>query len=124
MPRFDDGDPQGWIFKIQQYFDFHNASEELRLKVAPLYFDGKALAWYQWLQKNTKIQSWSSFLESLQVRFGPSKLEDYQGQLTKLMQTGSVMAYREAFESLSNKVDGLSESFLVSCFIFGLKPYI
>ena len=21
-PRFEDGDPQGWIFKIQQYFDF------------------------------------------------------------------------------------------------------
>ena len=40
------------------------------------------------------------------------------------MQTGSIMAYQEAFESLSNKVDELSESFLLSCFISGLKPHI
>ena len=65
VPRFKGGDPQGWIFKVQQYFDFHQASEEQRLQIAPLYFDGKALAWYQWLYKNTKIDSWSNFLHSL-----------------------------------------------------------
>ena len=58
------------------------------------------------------------------VRFGPSELEDYHGKLSKLMQTGSVLAYQEAFEHLSNKADGLSESFLLSCFIFGLKHEI
>ena len=42
VPHFEGGDPQGWIFKIQQYFDFHNAIEEQRLQIAPLYFDGKA----------------------------------------------------------------------------------
>ena len=47
VPRFEDGDPQGWMYKIKQYFDFHNAIEELRLQIAPLYFDGKALSWYQ-----------------------------------------------------------------------------
>ena len=40
------------------------------------------------------------------------------------MQTGSVLEYQEAFEELSNKVDGLSKSFLLSCFVFGLKPNI
>ena len=42
--RFEGGDPQEWIFKIRQYFDFHIATEEQRLQIAPLYFDGKALA--------------------------------------------------------------------------------
>ena len=51
-------------------------------------------------------------------------MEDYQGKLTKLMQTGSVIEYQEQFEQLSNKVDGLSEKFLLSCFISGLKPHI
>ena len=98
VPCFENGDPQGWIFKIQQYFDFQNATEEQRLWIAPLYFDGKALAWYQWLQKNTKIVSWTTFLQSLQVQFGHSELEDYQGKLTKLVQTGTVIEYREQFE--------------------------
>ena len=60
-------------------------------------------------------------MQSLQVRFGPSELEDYQGKLTKLI---TVMEYPEAFEQLSNKVDGLSEIFLLSCFISSLKPHI
>ena len=77
VPRFEDGDPRGWIFKIQQYIDFHSATEEQRLQIAPLYFDGKALSWYRWRQKNAKIDSLTSFLKSLQVTFGPSKLEDY-----------------------------------------------
>ena len=34
------------------------------------------------------------------------------------------MGYQEAFEQLSNKVDSLTESFLLSCFISGLKPHI
>ena len=48
--------------------------------------------------------SWTSFLESLQVRFGPSKIEDYQGKLTKLVQSGTVVEYQETFEQLSNKL--------------------
>ena len=95
VPRYDEGDSQGWIFKIQQYFDFHNALEDQRLQIAPLYFDKKPLVWYQWCQKNSKIESWSSFLRSLQVRLGPSELEDYQGKLSKLVQVGTVLEYQE-----------------------------
>ena len=47
VPRFENSDPQGWIFKILQYFDFHNVTKEQHLQIAPLYFDGKVLAWYQ-----------------------------------------------------------------------------
>ena len=34
VPRFNGIDPQIWIFKIQQYFDYHRVGEEERLKVA------------------------------------------------------------------------------------------
>ena len=60
----------------------------------------------------------------MQLRFGPSELEDYQGKLSKLVQIGSVLEYQEKFDNLSNKVDGLSESLLLSCFVYGLKPNI
>lgn len=83
VPRFDGGDPQGWVFKIQQYFDYHQVVEDQRLKVAPFYFDGKALAWYQWMLRSNQITSWNGFLRSIQVRFGSSEFEDYQGQLSK-----------------------------------------
>ena len=124
VPRFNGIDPQSWIFKIQQYFDYHRVGEEERLKVAPFYFDEKALAWFRWRNKNTRIQSWIEFLQSLLVHFGQSELEDYQRKVAKLMQTRSVLEYQEEFENLSNKVDDLSESFLMSCIISGLKPSI
>ena len=46
VPRFENDDSQGWIFKIQRYFNVHNVTEEQRLQIAPLYFNGKVLAWY------------------------------------------------------------------------------
>ncbi|XP_061344808.1 uncharacterized protein LOC133290697 [Gastrolobium bilobum] len=122
VPRFDGSmDAQDWIFKVEQFFDFYDMNETQRLRIAPFYFEGEALSWYQWLKKNTTITSWPMFLQSLQVRFGSSEWEDYQGQLAKLTQQGSVIDYQEKFETLSNKVNGLSESFLLSCFIYGLK---
>ncbi|XP_061370333.1 uncharacterized protein LOC133313043 [Gastrolobium bilobum] len=125
VSKFDgSSDPQDWIYQISQFFEYYDIVDEQRLKIAPFYFSGKALAWYRWLNKNTTIGSWEGFLQSLQVRFGPSELEDYQGKLAKLMQLGSVMEYQAEFESLSNKVNGLPESFLLSCFISGLKPQI
>lgn len=63
-------------------------------------------------------------MQSPLIRFGPYELEEYQGQLAKLVQTWYVVEYQEQFEDLSNKVDGLTESFLLSCFISGLKHAI
>ena len=40
------------------------------------------------------------------------------------MQIRSALEYQEEFENLSNKVDDLSESFVLSYFIFGFKPFI
>ncbi|XP_024019767.1 uncharacterized protein LOC21411464 [Morus notabilis] len=124
VPRFDGSDVYGWTFKIQQYYDYHNASEEQRLPIVPFYFDGKALSWYQWMYKKNQITGWSVLLQALEVRFGPSELEDYQGQLAKLYQTGSVLEYQEAFEDFSNRVQNVPDSFLLSCFISGLRTDI
>ena len=63
-------------------------------------------------------------MKSIQVRFGPLELKDYQGKLYKLVQVGTMLKYKEEFENLSNKIVGLLESFLLSCFIYGLKPNI
>ncbi len=40
------------------------------------------------------------------------------------MQIGYVSQYQHEFETLSNRVTGLSETILQSCFISGLKPLI
>lgn len=50
--------------------------------------------------------------------------EDPYEALTWLRQTSTITSYQEAFERLSHRVDGLSESFLIGCFIACLRDEI
>ncbi|XP_043714700.1 uncharacterized protein LOC122663059 [Telopea speciosissima] len=122
MPRFDGTDPSGWIFKAQQFFDYHSTPADQRLIIASFHMDGAALSWYQWMSANGLLQDWPPFLASLATRFGPSLFEDHRGALSKLTQMGTVAEYQSRFEALSNKVSGIPEPFLISFFISGLKP--
>jgi len=122
IPRFDGRDPLGWIFKIQQLFDYQHTPEEERITVASFYLDGAALSWYQWMHNNGFITSWTGFLQALKSRFAPSFYEDPKGALFKLTQCGSVNEYLTDFERLANRVIGLPPPFLLSCFISRLTP--
>ena len=68
--------------------------------------------------------TWDEFTKAVQLRFGPTDYKDPSEALTRLKQTTSVAAYQEAFERLSYQVDGLPESFLIGCFIAGLRDEI
>ncbi|KAF8401929.1 hypothetical protein HHK36_012880 [Tetracentron sinense] len=57
--------------------------------------------------------SWTSRLRD---DFGPTEFEDYAGALAKLRQIASVRSI--------NRTDGLTDSFLISCFVCGLKEEI
>ena len=122
LPRFDGQDAMGWIFKISQFFDYHQTLEEERIFVASFYMDGPALSWFQWMHRNHLITSWSSLLHALETRFAPTFYDDPEGTLAKLTQRGSVNDYLHEFERLANRVTGLPPSFLLSCFISGLTP--
>jgi hypothetical protein len=124
IPRFDGSDPMGWIFKINQFFDYHLTPDEQRLRIASFYMDGEALPWFQWMHSNGQILTWTAFLQALETRFAPSQYEDPKGALFKLTQKGSVKDYQSQFELLANRISGLPPPFYLSCFISGLKPAI
>ncbi|WVZ13294.1 hypothetical protein V8G54_017824 [Vigna mungo] len=86
--------------------------------------DGPALSWFQWMERNHFLHSWKDFLHSLETRFAPSRFQNVKGRLCKLYQTGSVLQYLNDFESLVNRVTDVPPSFLLECFISGLRPDI
>ncbi|MCI50464.1 hypothetical protein A2U01_0071708, partial [Trifolium medium] len=43
IPRFDGTDLMGWIFKINQFFDYHLTPDKQRLRIASFYMDNEAL---------------------------------------------------------------------------------
>ncbi|KAH9685790.1 hypothetical protein KPL70_014094 [Citrus sinensis] len=99
VPKFDGSDPNGWVFRIEEFFDFHGTPETLRLRIVSFHMEGRAAAC-------------------------ASLYEDPQGNLSKLSQTTTVTEFQTAFEDLMNRVTGISEPLLISFFITGLKPDI
>jgi len=124
VPRFDVSDPTGWTFKITQFFEYHATPDHERLTIVSFYMEGLALAWFQWMHRNTQLSSWSAFLHSLHSRFASSTYEDPTGLLCKLQQRTSVNAYLTEFESLANRIVRIPMQFVLSCFISGLTPAI
>lgn len=121
-PRFDGQDAMGWIFKISQFFDYQRTPDEERITVASFYMDGPALSWFQWMFRNGLITSWQALLQALESRFAPSYYDDPKGALFKLIQQGSVNDYLTEFERLANRIVGLPQSFLLSCFTLVYPP--
>ncbi|KAL8091541.1 hypothetical protein AgCh_033970 [Apium graveolens] len=104
VPKFDGSDPNGWAFRIEEFFDFHGTEDSLRLRIVSFHLEGRASAWYQWMKVNNLLTSWKEFLQNLKLRFGASMYDDHEGNLSKLTQKTSVADYQSEFEDLMNKM--------------------
>ncbi|KAJ0577105.1 putative retrotransposon gag domain, aspartic peptidase domain superfamily [Helianthus annuus] len=124
FPRFSGDDPTGWIYQAEQYFEFQNVATTDQVSLASFHLDGIALQWHRWYTKTRGPLTWAEFTTALLNRFGPTDYEDPSEALHRLKQVTTVAAYQEAFERLSNRLDGLPELFLMGCFIGGLKEEI
>ncbi|WVZ16528.1 hypothetical protein V8G54_009510 [Vigna mungo] len=93
VPRFDGTDPVRWIFKISQFFEYHNTPEEERITVASFYLDGASLAWFQWMYRNGQILSWPHLLKALEARFAPTAFEDPRVRIHRESHHGFVAAF-------------------------------
>lgn len=41
VPRFDGSDPEGWIFREEEFFDFHGTPEPTRLRIVSFHMEGR-----------------------------------------------------------------------------------
>ncbi|KAF8409204.1 hypothetical protein HHK36_005278 [Tetracentron sinense] len=124
FPMFDGTDPPGWLYRAEQFYVHQQTPVSQRLLMASFHMEGKALQWFRWMERSGAMASWEDFAKALMVRFGPSQYEDPTALLSKLRQANTVEHYQSQFEELANRTDGLNESFMVSCFVGGLKEEI
>lgn len=124
---FSGKDIQGWLYRVEQLLAFFNYQRDQRVKMAAMYLKKRALGWYRWQVRLTKREymTWTEFEQGLLDLYGKVEVVDYQGKLSKFKQKNSTIGeYMKKFMNLSHKVDGLSESYLTSCFIRGLNVNI
>ncbi|XP_073126480.1 uncharacterized protein [Henckelia pumila] len=124
FPKFNGEDPIGWVYKAEQYFSFQNIVHGQQVQLASFHLEGIALQWYRWLTKFRGPLSWEEFTKAVLLCFGHTDYEDPSEALSRLKKTSTVSAYQEAFEQLSHQIDSLPESFLIGCFIAGLRDEV
>jgi len=64
-PKFSGQDPGGWIYRVQSYFDYYNASEHTRLRLVGMLFESPASDWFLYHHNNQLITSWQGLLEAV-----------------------------------------------------------
>ena len=124
FPKFNGEDPSGWVYRADQFFNYHQTNPHHRVLLASFHMEGKALVWFQDIEAAGGISSWEGFVRALQTRFGSSPYEDPMEALIRLKQTSTVEDYKSQFEALSNQLRGLAESYKLSCFLSGLREDI
>ncbi|RVW74901.1 hypothetical protein CK203_054589 [Vitis vinifera] len=121
FPRFNGSeDPTSWICRVEQFFEFQKIAEEEKVPLATYHLEGEAQLWYQILKEEGEV-AWLTLKEGLNSRYGPTKFDDFFGDLTRLKQVGSVREYQSQFEKLLSRVGKLNQSQQVACFIGGLN---
>ena len=74
FPRFLGGDALDWIYKAKRFFKIYDIPEEQRVDIASVHLEGKALPWFQMLEKANQVPNWFALSNVIQIQFGPSIL--------------------------------------------------
>jgi hypothetical protein len=90
FPRFDGKNVLNWIFKAEQFFDYHNTSDVDRLVIASVHLDHDVVPWFQMIQRSHPFRSWHEFTRAIEMDFGPPPYDCPPATLFKLTQTSSV----------------------------------
>ena len=70
FPKFEKGDPQGWILKAEKYFRYYQISEDLKIDSATINLEGDALNVFSWVSSSRTIRDWDDLVQILQEHFG------------------------------------------------------
>ncbi|KAF7810997.1 scopoletin glucosyltransferase-like [Senna tora] len=124
IPSFNGTNAEDWVFKIKQFFRIYTTTSEQKIYLASFHMEGPAYAWYKWVCQNQPDLTWDEFLAALLNRFGSTLYENPKTALKQLIQVNDVAEYQDKFEALSTRISGLSEDWLVSMFVGGLKEYL
>ncbi|RRT46410.1 hypothetical protein B296_00022440 [Ensete ventricosum] len=79
FPRWEDGDPIGWISCAEFFFNFYRTLEESKVEIASIQLEGDAIQWYGWCEHTHAKPLWEQFKSRLLIHFGPSEYENMDG---------------------------------------------
>ncbi|RWW19240.1 hypothetical protein BHE74_00003459 [Ensete ventricosum] len=58
FPRWEEGDPIGWIACAERYFRFYRTADATRVEIAAIHLEGDAIQWFNWFEHTHGGLSW------------------------------------------------------------------
>ncbi|XP_072073814.1 uncharacterized protein [Arachis hypogaea] len=114
----------GWIFSLDQYFDYFRVPKEEQISIAAIHMTGAVIPWFQMSQRAARFRLWNQLKRAIELEFGPSLYESPRKLLFKLQQLGTMSDYYNKFVALANRTQIDPPDALKDCFISGLKSDI
>ncbi|XP_066166261.1 uncharacterized protein [Oryza sativa Japonica Group] len=100
FPQFDDSDPQNWRLRCEHYFGVYGTHPDLWVRVATIYFIGRAASWLRSSRAHLLCGSWGVFCDTVDRKFDRNRHLQLVRQIDQLKQSGSVNEYYERFDDL------------------------
>jgi len=97
FPRFEEGDPRGWILKVEKYFRNYQTPNDLKVDVAAMYLEGDALDLFAWINSERTLLNWEDLVKALQENYGPAEFKNPDEHLCCIRQMGTIQKYRREF---------------------------
>ncbi|RRT43749.1 hypothetical protein B296_00037924 [Ensete ventricosum] len=79
FPRWEEGDPIGWISRAERYFRFYRTAYATRVEIAAIHLEGDVIQWFNWFKHIHGGLSWQRFKEGLLDRFRPTNFNNIDG---------------------------------------------
>lgn len=70
--------------KAEQYFQYYQTPDNLKVDVATMYLEGEALDLFAWFKSDHQIIYWDDLVKLLQENFGPEIQMNIYVQLSKV----------------------------------------
>ncbi|KAL8143387.1 hypothetical protein V2J09_016419 [Rumex salicifolius] len=121
FPRFEGGDPRGWVLKADKYFRYFEVADDMKVEVAAMHLDGDALDLYAWVNGEGHILGWDDLVRVFQEHYGPPDFQNPDEFLCSVRQTGTIAEYRLEFARRAARVVDWSENALLGVFIAGMR---
>ena len=58
FPRWEEGDPIGWISRAERYFRYHKTADASMVEIAAIHLEGDTIQWFDWFNYTHGVLSW------------------------------------------------------------------
>ncbi|KAL8151213.1 hypothetical protein V2J09_021021 [Rumex salicifolius] len=125
FPKFDGTMLREWIYRCEQFFLLDSTPPELKVRLASLHLEGKALQWHHnFINSRYEVYpSWPEYIVALSARFA-ELVDDPLSELVSLKQgSDSVDLFLDKFECALTRLS-LPIAHALSIFLTNLHPHL